>query len=373
MPALQEPLVSWAGFLGPQFRAPEPVITNHSHRENHFMTLSTVELCAGAGGQALGIHRAGFKHRALVEIDDHACATLRRNFPGTRVIKADLLKPFDASRFKGIDLLAAGVPCPPFSVAGKQLGAADERNLFPAVLQCARDARPKALMIENVEGLLKPRFDAYRAFVIEQFHALGYEVQIRLLDAADFNVPQRRRRAIIVALRPAAMRRFKWPKAFVTTPPTVGKILQPYMAEYGWKDAARWACRAQEVAPTIVGGSKKHGGADLGPSGSRKAWAALGVNGSSLADAAPDKKFVGMPRLTIPMVARLQGFPSDWVCEGSKTHAYRQVGNALPPQLAQAVARQIRRAFVTQPALDWGSTSLPMGVRVCRDRAEPRP
>ena len=158
------------------------------------MTLSAVELCAGAGGQALGLHRAGFKHRALVEIDEHACATLKRNFPGTRIIRADLLKPFDASRFKGVDLLAAGVPCPPFSVAGKQLGAADERNLFPAVLNIIRDARPKAVMIENVEGLLKPRFNEYRSFIIEQFEALGYAVSIRLLDAADFGVPQRRRR-----------------------------------------------------------------------------------------------------------------------------------------------------------------------------------
>ena len=111
-----------------------------------------------------------------------------------------------------------------------------------------------------------------------------------------------------------------------------------------------------------MGGSKKHGGADLGPSGSRKAWATLGVNGSSLADAPPDKAFVGLPRLTIPMVARLQGFPADWRSEGTKTHAYRQVGNALPPQLAEAVSKQIRRALVTQPALGWDANALPLGA-----------
>ena len=328
------------------------------------MTLTAVELCAGAGGQALGLHRAGFKHRALVEIDDHACATLKRNFPKTKVIKADLLKPFDASSFRGIDLLAAGVPCPPFSVAGKRLGAADERNLFPAVLEIIRAARPKAVMIENVEGLLKPRFDAYRDDIVRQFNALGYEVKLRLLDAADFGVPQRRKRAIIVALRPAAMRRFKWPKGVAQEAPTVGSSLCQLMSANGWQGAPRWARRAQQVAPTIVGGSKKHGGADLGPSGTRKAWAALGVTGSSLADAAPEAGFVGMPRLTMPMVALLQGFPERWIFEGSKTHAYRQVGNALPPQLAEAVGRQIRRALQVQTVVHWSATTLPVHARV---------
>ena len=114
------------------------------------MTLTTVELCAGAGGQALGVHRAGFEHLALIDNDEFACRTLKRNFPGARVLRRDLLKPFDASRFKGVDLLAGGLPCPPFSVAGKQLGAADERNLFPAAFRIIRDCRPKPVMIEHV-------------------------------------------------------------------------------------------------------------------------------------------------------------------------------------------------------------------------------
>ncbi len=313
------------------------------------MTLTAVELCAGAGGQALGVHRAGFRHRALVELDDYACLSLKRNVRTTKIIKADLLKPFDGARFKAVDLLAAGVPCPPFSLAGKMLGAADERNLFPAVLKIMGDAHPKAVLIENVEGLLKPRFDDYRAFITGELEQLGYVVKIRLIDAADFGVPQRRRRAIIVALLPRYAKRFKWPPAVETEPQTVGNALLPFMAKGGWQGAAGWARRAQEVAPTIVGGSKKHGGADLGPSGSRKAWAALGVNGSSLADAPPERDFVGMPRLTVPMVARLQGLPDSWHFEGGKTHQYRQVGNAFPPPVAEAIVRQIRRALVGMP------------------------
>ena len=117
------------------------------------------------------------------------------------------------------------------------------------------------------------------------------------------------------------------------------------MAENGWRGAAAWAKRANDVAPTIVGGSKKHGGADLGPTRSRAAWAKLGVEGKSLGDEAPPCDFVGMPRLTIPMVARLQGFPDTWQFVGKKTAAYRQVGNAFPPAVAHAVARRVKKAL----------------------------
>jgi DNA (cytosine-5)-methyltransferase 1 len=273
------------------------------------MMLTAVELCAGAGGQALGFHRAGFKHLALVDLDDACCETLRHNFPRTKVIPVDLFEPFDVSRFKGVDLLTAGVPCPPFSVAGKMLGEADDRNLFPVLLRIVGDLRPKGVMIENVEGLLKPRFDAYRHQVKAELERRGHVVIMRVLNAADYGVPQRRRRTITVAMPAKAARHFSWPKANERPPPTVGQVLLPLMKADGWRQAERWARRAQVIAPTIVGGSKKHGGADLGPSGSRKAWAALGVKGSSLADHAPEPGFVGMPRLTVEMVARLQGFP----------------------------------------------------------------
>ncbi len=310
------------------------------------MTLTTLELCAGAGGQALGLQQAGFHHIALIDIDEHACLTLKHNFPGARVLRMNLLTGFDWSRFKGVDLIAAGLPCPPFSVAGKQLGAADERNLFPAALEVVRVVRPKAVMIENVAGLLSPKFEAYRDFIVSKFGRLGYQVKFRLLNAADFGVPQRRQRVVIVALRNAFAERFRWPKAGLIQPDTVGEALVEHMAENGWRGADRWAEQANTVAPTIVGGSKKHGGPDLGPKGTRNAWSTLGVNGCSIADEAPAQNFQGMPRLTVPMVARLQGFPDDWHFEGRKTHAYRQVGNAFPPPMAAAVARQIKKALV---------------------------
>jgi DNA (cytosine-5)-methyltransferase 1 len=143
-----------------------------------------------------------------------------------------------------------------------------------------------------------------------------------------------------VALRTVASSYFEWPHALPTKPPTVGEALVDLMAEGGWS-AQVWKDTASAIAPTLVGGSKKHGGPDLAPTRAKKAWAALGVDGKGIADAAPDKAFIGMPRLTVRMAARIQGFPDSWQFSGKKTSAYRQIGNAFPPPVAQAVGQQI--------------------------------
>ena len=117
------------------------------------LNLKSIEICAGAGGQALGLEQAGFDHVALVEIEPPACATLRLNRPSWNVIEGDVHE-FSASEYRGeVDLLAGGVPCPPFSVAGKQLGAEDERDLFPEALRLISECDPRAVMIENVKGI----------------------------------------------------------------------------------------------------------------------------------------------------------------------------------------------------------------------------
>jgi DNA (cytosine-5)-methyltransferase 1 len=120
------------------------------------------------------------------------------------------------------------------------------------------------------------------------------------------------------------------------------------MAARGWKGAKAWRDKADEIAPTIVGGSIKHGGPDLGPTRARAAWAQLGVNGGTIAEEAPEREFVGMPRLTVRMVARIQGFPDDWVFAGRKTNAYRQVGNAFPPPVAFSVASQLVKVLTAR-------------------------
>jgi DNA (cytosine-5)-methyltransferase 1 len=125
----------------------------------------------------------------------------------------------------------------------------------------------------------------------------------------------------------------------------VGETLKDLMAADGWEGAEEWALNANTIAPTLVGGSKKHGGPDLGPTRARRAWLALGVDGKTLAESAPEPGFIGIPRLTVQMAARIQGFPDSWHITGRKTHAYRQVGNAFPPPVAEAVGIQIKKAI----------------------------
>jgi DNA (cytosine-5)-methyltransferase 1 len=306
--------------------------------------LSVVELCAGGGGQALGYHQAGFLHSALVEIDRHACATLRMNHPGWNVLEQDLTQ-FDGRPYKGADLITAGLPCPPFSVAGKQLGKEDERNLFPEAIRLADEIRPRAIMIENVRGILDAVFHDYRQFVGSELSKLGYEPEWRLMNASDFGVSQLRPRVVFVAVQRQLKEFFSWPSPSPNLPRTVGSLLSDLMAANGWKGATAWARNANEIAPTIVGGSHKHGGPDLGPTRARKAWATLGVDGTSIADSPPPAEFTGVPRLTVRMVARVQGFPDDWLFSGKKTQAYRQVGNAFPPPFARAVANSLRECL----------------------------
>lgn len=309
--------------------------------------LSCIEICAGAGGQAIGLESAGFEALAHVEYDHHACNTLRLNRPHWNVIHGDV-REFSAKEFKGIDLLAGGVPCPPFSVAGKQQGANDERDLFPEAVRLVKECEPKAVMLENVRGFLDAVFTDYRLSLKSQLQKLGYVTSWHLLNASDFGVPQLRPRVVIVAVRQDIAPNFHPPIPIIDgkLPKTVGETLADLMAENGWEGALEWAQFANDIAPTLVGGSKKHGGADLGPTRARKAWASLGVNGKSLANTAPLPGNTEMPRLTLRMTARIQGFPDDWEFAGGKTAAYRQIGNAFPPPVARVVAGKIRDAIL---------------------------
>ncbi|MBK3544766.1 MULTISPECIES: DNA cytosine methyltransferase [unclassified Streptomyces] len=343
-------------------------------------TFTSVEICAGAGGQALGLHDALFRHLALIEIDPHAVETLRANvegnddWEGCTVKQADLttLDPKGLRLELGLepgdlDLLAGGVPCPPFSVAGKQLGPDDERDLFPTMLNLVDELEPKAVMIENVRGLLEPRekFQDYREHLLERLESMGYKkCYWEVLEAKNYGVPQLRPRAILVALKEPYLPFFAQTKPKKLPVRTVGEALKATMAKrFAEIDDPRaaealkeWHGKASKgVAPTLVGGSKKHGGADLGPTRAKKAWAALGVCGLGVANDSEEMKkqesyerdlfSAAGPKLTVEQAAIIQGFPPSWKFKGRKTAAYRQVGNAFPPPVAQAVGEQIIAAL----------------------------
>ncbi|MFI6375768.1 DNA cytosine methyltransferase [Streptomyces sp. NPDC050546] len=313
--------------------------------------LSAVEICAGAGGQSLGLELAGFDHAVAVELDENAVNTLRANRDWKvvhgDVADEDLWKP---GKYVDIDLLAGGVPCPPFSIAGKQLGATDERDLFAWAVELAGKMKPRALLLENVRGLSMPRFSAYRQHVKDRLRDLGYWSDWKLLHANNYGVPQLRPRFVLVAMRHEYAQWFEWPEEKPTAV-TVGMALQGMMAAKGWLGAEAWAKKANDIAPTIVGGSKKHGGADLGPTRAKAAWRNLGVDAMGVADSPPDGSTPVdfLPKLTTEMVARIQGWGEErdyeWEFTGRKTTRYRQIGNAFPPPVARAIGTAIANAL----------------------------
>ncbi|WP_040811117.1 DNA cytosine methyltransferase [Nocardia concava] len=366
-------------------------------------SFTSIEICAGAGGQAVGLHQAGFNHLALVEIDQHAVETLRLNIEDhklwawerkycdiiARDVKQfdpyhDLIKAAGLLAPGQLDLLAGGVPCPPFSHAGKQLGKDDERDLFPRMLELVEILRPRAVMIENVRGIMDPKFNGYRRWIRARLEGdtyfdddrqiideagLGYTVcSWSILEASDFGVPQLRPRTILVAFRNDVIEQVPYvsPTATHQRPVSVAESLEESMYERfsryfdgSRSDQARaafirWQRKANErggVAPTLVGGSKKHGGADLGPSRAKAAWRQLGVDPMGLANdietcAAKRTEERDLfrpdgPMLTVQQAAIIQGFPPEWQFAGGKTAQYRQVGNAFPPPVARAVGGSI--------------------------------
>jgi DNA (cytosine-5)-methyltransferase 1 len=326
--------------------------------------LTVAELCTGGGGQAIGLERAGFTPRVLAEIDMDCCRTLQLNRPHWPVLQGDITAmPGLADSIEGrIHLLAAGLPCTPHSRGGRQLGTDDERHLWDAALGHIAALRPRAVMLETSNAILSGRFDDERNGTLTTLGQLGYIVPAwREIDCSWYGVPQRRRRAVLVAFLSAraAFRRFTWPQPDPELPPTVGEALYPLAGAGGWfPGAAHWAAKADGIAPTVVGGSTKHGGADLGASQGKAAWRRLGIDPMGIADGppGPDGKYPrsrGVIRdvadsglmLTVEMAARLQGFPPDWEFSGGKTARYRQVGNAFCPPAAEAIGRSIAAAL----------------------------
>ncbi|MFB6636034.1 DUF6339 family protein [Streptomyces chartreusis] len=310
----------------------------------------SVELCAGAGAQALGLERAGFDPVLLIDSKADACFTIDLNRPEWDVICMDLVQ-FHADMRPdslGVDLVSGGLPRVKSPAAVGRTEDTEERRVLRAAVGLACEIKPRAVLLENVPDLVEsPDFAADRAWMENELQRSGFVTSWKVLNASDFGVPQNRRSGFLVALQAPYFSRFSWPEPTEASPPTVGMVLGPSMSAQGWPGAERWIKNADRIAPALVGGSDRRGGADLGPTGSKKAWAALGVNGNSLGDEPPGTDFPvdGQPRLTVDQAALIQAIPEEWSFFGGKTSKYRQIGHAMPPPLATALGRAISAAL----------------------------
>lgn len=323
-----------------------------------------IDIFAGAGGLSLGLHMAGWDVQIAIEVDQWAVATYKQNFPDASVINKDVCQ-IDFTQFQGVDLVAGGPPCQPFSVAGKQLSKADPRDMVPEFIRAVREIRPRAFLMENVSGLQTEKHQHYVHWIIQQFKALGYSVHSAVLDAASYGVPQHRDRIFFVGVPKDTW--FAFPKkthGLGTACPYLGSRLvladvpedEPNTAKvtYAKKPVLRpspWAgmlvngggrpINLDEPSPTIpatAGGNRTH---IIDPNG-----ILLEYHRYLMAGGKPRSGRVeGVRRLTVRESARLQSFPDSFVFLGTKTARYRQVGNAVPPLLAQAVGAAIYKAL----------------------------
>lgn len=380
--------------------------------------MKSLELFTGAGGLALGTHLAGFKHVALLEWDHDACETLRHNsvsnaLPGLNrwlVEEADI-KETDFSRFENVELVAGGVPCQPFSIGGKHRGMNDTRDMFPDFLRAIRTLQPRAFIVENVKGLLRQSFRNYFAYIVlqltypdlaprpdepwedhlkrlEDFHTRGrtrglkYNVVFRLLNAANYGVPQTRERVFIVGFRSDTDADWHFPapthseealvrEQFVTKKywerhsirkPQHGRAPGIAMVDRARQESALTTSPWRTVRDAIhdlpkpgsrdseavsnhrlIPGARSY----LGHTGSFIDWPSktlkAGVHGvpggeNMIAFADGSVRY-----LTIREAARVQTFPDAWHFQGAWSEAMRQLGNAVPVDLAAVIARSVAR------------------------------
>ena len=316
--------------------------------------MQALDLFCGAGGLSLGLKLAGWDIAGAVEWDAHAAKTHEHNFPDTKMFLGDI-SCIDLSCFKGIDLVAGGPPCQPFSVSGKQQGASDVRDMVPKFIDTVRNLKPRTFLMENVPGLASPRFATYLEETIKSLESLGYQVHHHILDAADFGVPQHRRRLFIIGTTKA----FAFPISTHETHVTVAQALHdvpidtPNIAKvvYASNPVLRKSPYAGMLVngqgrplnmdapsltiPASAGGNRTH---ILDLEGELISYHRHLLNGGSVRTGTVK----GCRRLTVRESARLQSFPDDFVFTGPKSRQYSQVGNAVPPRLAMAIGLALK-------------------------------
>ena len=330
---------------------------------------TSVELFAGAGGLALGMEKAGFKHVLLNEFDSMACATLKQNRPHWNVLEKDVHQ-VDFTSLRGkVDFLSGGFPCQAFSYAGKKGGLNDTRGtLFFELARAVKEIQPKVFMGENVKGLLSHDGGKTLAVIREAIKELGYTlVEPRVLKAIMYQVPQKRERLILIAVRNdiADKAQFAWPNPYerimtlrdaffagdlyeTDVPSSIGqqypekkrKIMEQV------PEGGDWRSLPEEVQKQYLGSSFYLDGGKTGMA--RR----LAMDEPSLTlTCAPAQKQTERCHptetrpLTVREYARVQTFPDDWQFAGSMAEQYKQIGNAVPVNLSYAIGRSLMRLF----------------------------
>lgn len=328
---------------------------------------TSIELFAGAGGLALGLEEAGFKHLGLVEFNKYAAATLRKNRPNwnvfeedvTQIVGRDLEKEFKIKRGK-LDLLSGGAPCQAFSYAGKGLGLEDTRGtMFYYFAKFLSELRPKMFLFENVKGLLSHDDGKTYRIIRNVFEQEGYHVHCQIMNSNDYGVPQNRERLITIGVRKDLKYpfMFKWPKE-IDLKSSLGTCLlkNPDKDTY-----PEYSEKKKKLFPLIpIGGCWKDLPRELAIEYMGEKWVNSSMGGSTgclrrLNPNRPSPTILTSPSMKMtefchpygdrPLSyresARVQTFPDSWEFEGSLMEKYRQIGNAVPVELAFHVGRAI--------------------------------
>ncbi|MBW4628794.1 MAG: DNA (cytosine-5-)-methyltransferase [Brasilonema octagenarum HA4186-MV1] len=314
-------------------------------------TKTVIELFAGAGGLALGLEKAGLVAKALIEIDKDAAATLQHNRPKWNVIQADVSKVSYAGM--SADVVTGGFPCQPFSLAGKGLGFEDTRGtLFYEFARCVKEVQPKLFLAENVRGLISHQKGKTLDTVLSVLESLGYNVQYRLLNAVNYDVPQKRERVIIVGTRPDI--RFQYPSrsskiltlrdALKDVPPSEGMKYSPKRAKVLElvPPGGCWRDLPEDIQKSYMMKSYYLTGGRTGMA-RRISW----DEPSLTLTTSPSQKQTERchPEETRPFTvreyARIQTFPDDWEFIGGVRSKYKQIGNAVPVNFAYHLGRAI--------------------------------
>ena len=314
---------------------------------------SCLSLFSGGGGLDLGFERAGFSHSASFEILDVCGQTLRINRPGWAIYsgtQAGDVRLVDFSKFKGVDIVHGGPPCQPFSIAGKQAGINDPRNMWPDFIRCVLQSKPRVFIAENVPGLLDKKFDSFVSDLIVNPLIKEYEIFKFKLVASDFGVPQSRKRVFFVGFRSShAARRWVQP---IPTHGNVNDLFGPILPHNKTRTSIGLPNIGWDtLAPTLRSGftGPRNSTSILNSKAALKIWNKLEIwpNGVQT-DRIKATAFVpenGHFRLSVDDCALLQGFPGNWRFSGAAYQILGQIGNSVCPPVAYAVARNVAIAL----------------------------